>query len=47
MDDNAPIDEMENMEEDISDRDYVDMGEINFPTSDLTEEEDQTYYYDD
>ena len=47
VDDNAPIDEMENMEEDISDRDYVDMGDINFPTSDLTEEEDQTYYYDD
>ena len=47
VDDNAPIDEMENMEEDISDRDYVDMGDINIPTSDLTEEEDQTYYYDD
>ena len=47
VDDNAPIDEIENLEEDISDRDYVDMGEINFPTSDLTEEEDQAYYYDD
>ena len=47
VDDNAPVDEIENLEEDISDRDYVDMGEINFPTSDLTEEEDQAYYYDD
>ena len=47
VDDNAPIDEIDNLEEDISDRDYVDMGEINFPTSDLTEEEDQAYYYDD
>ena len=47
VDDNASIDEIENLEEDISDRDYVDMGEINFPTSDLTEEEDQAYYYDD
>ena len=47
VDDNVPIDEIENLEEDISDRDYVDMGEINFPTSDLTEEEDQAYYYDD
>ena len=47
MEDNAPIDEIENLEEDISDQDYVDMGEINFPMSDLTEEEDQAYYYDD
>ena len=47
VEDNAPIDEIENQEEDISDQDYVDMGEINFPTSDLTEEEDQAYYYDD
>ena len=47
MEDNAPIDEIENQEEDISDQDYVDMGEISFPTSDLTEEEDQAYYYDD
>ena len=47
VEDNAPIDEIENLEEDISDQDYVDMGEINFPTSDLTEEEDQAYYYDD
>ena len=46
VEDNAPIDKIENLE-DISDQDYVDMGEINFPTSDLTEEEDQAYYYDD
>ena len=47
MEDSAPIDEIENQEEDISDQDYVDIGEINFPTSDLTEEEDQDYYYND
>ena len=47
VEDNVPIDKIENQEEDISDQDYVDMGEINFPTSDLTEEEDQAYYYDD
>ena len=47
VEDSAPIDEMENQEEDISDQDYVDMVEINFPMSDLTEEEDQAYYYDD
>ena len=47
VEDNTPIDEIENLEEDISDQDYVDMGEINFPMSDLTEEEDQAYYYDD
>ena len=47
VDDNAPIDEIENQEGDIFDQDYVGMDEINFPTSDLTEEEDQAYYYDD
>ena len=47
VDDNAPIDEIENQEGDIFDQDYADMDEINFPTSDLTEEEDQVYYYDD
>ena len=47
VDDNAPIDEIENQEGDIFDQDYADMDEINFPTSDLTEEEDQAYYYDD
>ena len=47
VDDNTPIDETENQEGDIFDQDYADMDEINFPTSDLTEEEDQAYYYDD
>ena len=46
VDDNAPIDEVENQEEDIYDKDYNEMDDINFPTSDLTEEEDQVYYYD-
>ena len=41
VDDNAPIDEVENQEEDTFDQDYKDMDEINFPTSDLAEEEDQ------
>ena len=35
-----------NQEEDICDQDYNEMDDINFPTSDLTEEEDQVYYYD-
>ena len=47
VDDNAPIDEIENQEGDIFDQDYADMDEINFPMSNLTEEEDQAYYYDD
>ena len=47
VDDNTPIDEIENQEGDIFYQDYADMDEINFPTSDLTEEEDQAYYYDD
>ena len=42
-----PIDEIENKEGDIFDQDYADMEEINFPTSDLTEEKDQAYYYND
>ena len=42
---NASIDEVENQEESIYDQDYNDMDDINFPTSDLTEEEDQVYYY--
>ena len=46
MEDNTPIDEIEN-QEDIFDQDYMDTDEINFPMSDLTEEEDQAYYYDD
>ena len=47
VDDNTPIDEIENQEGDIFGQDYADMDEINFPTSDLTKEEDQAYYYDD
>ena len=47
VDDNASIDEIENQEEGIYDQDYNEMDDINFPTSDLTEEEDQAYYYDD
>ena len=43
--DNVPIDKVENQEEDIYDQDYNEMDDINFPTSDLTEEEDQVYYY--
>ena len=46
VDDNAPINEVESQEEDICDQDYNEMDNINFPTSDLTEEEDQVYYYD-
>ena len=38
--------EVENQEEDIYDQDYNEMDDINFPTSDLTEEEVQVYYYD-
>ena len=44
VDDNASIDEVENQEEGIYDQDYNDMDDINFSTSDLTEEEDQAYY---
>ena len=47
VDDNASIDEVENQEEGIYDQDYNEMDDINFPTSDLTEEEDQAYYYED
>ena len=47
VDDSASIDEVENQEEGIYDQDYNEMDDINFPTSDLTEEEDQAYYYDD
>ena len=41
------INEVENQEEGIYDQDYNEMDDISFPTSDLTEEEDQVYYYDD
>ena len=46
VDDSASIDEVENQEEDIYDQDYNEMDDIAFPTSDLTEEEHQAYYYD-
>ena len=32
VDDNAPIDKVENQEEDIYDQDYNEMDDINFPT---------------
>ena len=47
VDDSASIDEVENQEEGIYNQDYNEMDDINFPTSNLTEEEDQAYYYDD
>ena len=47
VDGSASIDGVENQEEGIYDQDYNEMEDINFPTSDLTEEEDQEYYYDD
>ena len=47
IDDNAAIDEVENQEEGVYDQDYNETDDISFPTSDLTEEEDQAYYYDD
>ena len=47
IDDSTSIDEAENQEEGIYDQDYNEMDDINFPTSDLTKEEDQAYYYDD
>ena len=47
IDDGTVISEVENQEEDVYDQDYNEMDDISFPTSDLTEEEDQFYYYDD
>ena len=47
IDDSTVINEVENQEEGIYDQDYNEMDDISFPTSDLTEEEDQAYYYDD
>ena len=47
IDDSTSIDGVENQEEGIYGQDYNEMDDINFPTSDLTEEEDQAYYYDD
>ena len=47
LDNSTSIDEVENQGEGIYDQDYNEMDNINFPTSDLSEEEDQAYYYDD
>ena len=47
IDDNAAIGEVENQEEGVYDQDYNETDNISFPTSDLMEEEDQAYYYDD
>ena len=47
IDDSTVINEVENQEEGIYDQDYNEMDDISFPTSHLTEEEDQAYYYDD
>ena len=47
INDSTVINEVENQEEGIYDQDYNEMDDISFPTSDLTEEEDQVYYYDD
>ena len=44
---NTAINEIENQEEVIYDQDYNETDDISFPTSDLMEEEDQAYYYDD
>ena len=46
IDDSTVINEVENQEEDTYDQDYKEMDDISFPTTDLTEEEDQVYYYD-
>ena len=47
IDDNAAINEVENQEEGFYDQEYNETDNISFPTSDLMEEEDQVYYYDD
>ena len=46
INDSTVIYEVENQQEDIYDQDYNEMDDISFPTSDLTEEEDQAYYYE-
>ena len=47
INDSTVINEVENQEEGVYDQDYNETDNISFPTSDLTEEEDQVYYYDD
>ena len=46
VDDSASIDEVESQKEETYDQDYNEMDDIAFPISDLTEEEDEAYYYD-
>ena len=47
INDSTAMNEVENLEEGIYDQDYNETDDISFPTSDLTEEEDQVYFYDD
>ena len=47
IDNSTVINEVEDQEEGIYNQGYNEMDGIGFPTSDLTEEEDQAYYYDD
>ena len=47
IDDGTVINEVEKQEEGVYDQDYNEMDDISFPISDLTEEEDEVYYYDD
>ena len=47
IDDSTVINEVENQEECVCDQDYNEIDDISFPTSDLMEEEDQVYYFDD
>ena len=47
IDDSTVINEVENQEEGVYDQDYNETDDISFPISDLMEEEDQVYYYDD
>ena len=47
IDDSTVINEVQNQEEGVYDQDYNETDDISFPISDLTEKEDQAYYYDD
>ena len=46
VDNSASIDEVESQEEETYDQDYDEIDDIAFPISDLPEEEDEAYYYD-
>ena len=46
VDDSTSINEVESQEEETYDQDYNEMDDLTFPISDLTEEEDEAYYYD-